>query len=336
MNPLSLICLSAALLICSVSGGPTDAERVSKLNEVRRGKRGGVLTFNIPHFRKYIEASPRSYSMIVLFVADPSICKPCRPMRQQLEKIAGEYYGGSQRSQASHPVYFASLSIGMEDRQFLGEYGIEHVPILYHFGPGKSQKFPATLQTRTSADSYQVEQSGIGANAMKMFINERTGSRLRAVRGDYTIPFAPVVRQLKPVIFLVVGLLAALSTFMGWYKQPMFWFVCCVIVYMYSIGGGHYTWINNSPFASVNGDGMTQYVADGSRNQYVAEGMFVSLTCGAITVIAISINELPKFVPNKGGQNLIGLSLAGVCFVCTTLLLGLYQLKMSSYLRYDA
>lgn len=336
MGRFSLACLFVVLAVCYVSAEPTDSERISKLDEVRRGKRDGVLSLNIGHFRKYIESSPRSYSIVVLFIADSTICKPCGPMRHQLGKIAAEYYSLPKRGQSSKPLYFASISIGMQDREFLADYGIEHVPILYHFGAGKSKKFPRKLDTRSSGDSYQVEQEGIGANGMKRFVNDRTGSKLKAIRGDYSIQFAPVVRKMMPMIALAVMSFVFVAALMGWYKQPLFWFVCCLVVYMYSVGGGHYTWINNSPFARVNGDGIVHYIAEGSRNQYVAEGMFVAATCGALTAIAISLNELPRVLPNKAAQNLIGLTLAATGFVCIGLLLSLYQLKMSSYLRYDA
>jgi hypothetical protein len=313
----------------------SDSERVATLDQVSRGKRDGVLSLNAASFRKYVETSPRSYSLLVLFVADASICKPCAPMRTEFGRAAAEYAKLSTSRQARHPVFFAELKLSLDDRSFLSDYGIEHVPILHRFGPGKSKPYPGVLSS-FAGEGLAIEQAGFSLNAIKRFVNSRVRSRLPVVRGDYQIPFASTVRTMMPLIVTAAAAGAALAVFLGWVRRPMFWFGCCVVVYMYSVGGGHYTWINNSPFAVVNADGVPQYVSEGSRNQYVAEGMFVSLTCSAISAIVILINELPHVFSAKNGQTAVGLVLACVVFACITTLLSLYQLKMPSYLQYEA
>lgn len=263
------------------------------------------------------------------------MCKPCAPMGKELRRVAKAYYSLAKREQATHPVFFAEFKLSLDDRKFLADYAVEHVPIFHYFGPVSRRNFPAPLATYRR-DTFPVEEVGYGSNAIKAFVNSKVRSRLHVVRGDYQIPFASTVRSLMPALLAIAGAVAAAAVFMGWIHSPMFWFALCVLVYMYSVGGGHYAWINNSPFAVVNSNGHTQYVSDGSRNQYAAEGMFVSITCSAISAIVIGINELPRLIPPGGKQATVGFVLIFVVFACTTTLLGLYTLKMPAYLRYEA
>jgi OST3 / OST6 family, transporter family len=341
-SPLALAlrrCLACVLtmLVLSAerSAAASNDDRIAKLDQVRRSKPDGVLGLNADTFRKYIEAAPSTYSLFVLFIADASMCKPCVPMRKELGRAAAAYYGLPERQMARHPVFFAELKLSLDDRAFLNDYSIEHVPIFHHFGPTSRRLFPAALVSFPS-DGYAVEKLGVSSNAIKAFVNAKAGSRMQVVRGDYQIPFASTVRAMMPALVSAAGLVAATAVYLGWVNRPMFWFVLCVVVYMYSVGGGHYTWINNSPFAVVNSHGVAQYISDGSRNQYVAEGMLVSVTCSAISAIVIGINELPRLLAPGVKQATIGFAMVFVVFACTTLLLSLYTLKMPAYLRYEA
>jgi hypothetical protein len=329
---LAAVCI---LVLASLAAASGDTERVAKLESVRKSKIDSVVSFTADSFRRYIEVSGfRSYSLIVMFTADESMCKPCEVMRKEFGATAKEYYAAPKSLRPSHPVFFADFKLSPGDVAFLKDYGIQHVPMVYHFEKGSLPKHPSKL-VDPGPNSYNLQEEGIGVNPIKSFVNSRTRSKLAITRANYEIPFVSTVRALFPVIFSVLFGIALLAVFMGWFRQPFFWFVCVVVVYMYSVGGGHYSWIHNSAFAVVDRSGKMQFIAEGSRNQYVAEGIFVSLTCSTISALVIAINELPKFIAAKGSQTFVGISLFVLTLAAIMSLLLLYNLKMPSYLIWD-
>jgi len=268
--------------------------------------------------------APRSYSMFVLFTADSSLCRPCGVVRAQLEKVVKEYYRVPERQRSSKPVYFAELKISPSDQEFLQQYDIKHVPLLYYFASGKSQRFPSGLRM-SSPDNFNIEESGFGPNQLKEFVNSRSGSRMNVVRGGYQIPFVQPVRAFMPIILGSVFFFASVAVTTGLYKKPMTWYALVVLVYIFSVGGGHFSWITNAPLVVVNRDGAYEFIAGGSRSQYVAEGFFVSATCVGISVLAILIQELPKVLPQKGAQTIVGLGMVAMMITFIVALLILYH-----------
>lgn len=308
-------CLVAAL---------SDSERLQDLSVTAKSSNGFLISASISKFRSYVEVVPRSYSLVVMFSADQSFCQPCGQMREQLRLVSKEYNSVPNRKSGKQPTFFAEVKLSASDQSFLATYGIRHVPILYHFPSGKSKQFPKVLGDKSS-DYFNLQQLGFSANLMKQFVNERTGSQMRVVRGGYEISFVQTVRQLMPYIFALLGIGVGIVLYTGVYKSPMLWFAVVVVVYIFSVGGGHYSWIHNTPLAVVDKNGRMQYIASGSRSQYVAEGFFVSLTCVCISGLVIAIQELPSVIPQKSGQTAVGLSMFLMTFGAIGALLLLYQ-----------
>lgn len=323
-----LLALLMAACVCAAAA-QSDKQRLANLESVRSSKRSNMLKLNIDSFRKYIEAAPRSYSLIVMFSADPSMCRPCEMMRRQLESVAAEYYALPENRRGSTPVYFAELKVALTDQAFLGEYSVTHVPILYHFAAGKAKSYPSKLKHK-SINSYDIQGKGIGINQVKQFVNERVGSKLKVVIGGYTIPFVDTVRAVMPIIVLACAAFGAFVAYKGLYKQPMLWFALVMAVYIFSVGGGHFSWIHKVPLAAVNVNGQMEFIASGSRSQYVAEGFFVSVTCVCISALILLIQELPTAIPNKSGQTVAGLILAFMTYVAIAALLVMYYFVSAS------
>lgn len=312
------------LFFCSFKHGDgSDSKRLSMLEKVRDRSPSGLIPFSIEEFQDVVEAAPRSYSLFVMFSADSSLCQPCAATKRIIAMIAKEYYSLPSSKSSSKPVFFAVVNIKTTDQQFLMRYGLRHVPVIYHFGSGKYKKHPKQLE-EGSADNYQL-RAGLSANTLREFINSRCGSRLRVVRGNYQIPFVETVHMFMP--FILFGLLAvsAVVVYTGAYKSPLLWFAVVMLIYIFSVGGGHYSWIHKTPLAVVNEHGMTEYIARGSRSQYVAEGFFVSATCVSISILVILVQELPSVIPSKHGQRAAGLFFLFLTSVAIMFLLTLYH-----------
>lgn len=322
------------LLLCGRAMASDDSSRLAKLDSVRRTKSDGVLSLSKSTFRKYIESAPRSYSLFVLFTTvDQSLCKPCGPMRREFAKLAQEYYSQSRR-QASRPVFFGELKLAISDQDFLADYRMQHVPVLYFFESGASKAFPAPLALQ-SPNSFDVQTEGFGVNAMKMFVNKRSGARMKVALADYRISFVATVQKYLPMLAFFLVAFTVISIYCGWNRHPMFWFGCVLLVYMYSIGGGHFCWINDSPIAVINRESVVEYISPGSRNQFVAEGALVAMTCILMSALIILIYELPTLIPDKASQTAIGLVVAGLTFFSVFSLLSLYTVSTFRFYRFQ-
>lgn len=328
LHSQSWIFLALMLLTCNnfnlVEAGSSDSERLRMLKKESESTRSKVVVISVKEFRAVVEATPRSYSLFVMFSADPSLCEPCAKMREQFKILSSDYSSLSSRKAAKAPAFFVEVKLSSSDVEFLGTYGIKHVPILHHFASGRTS-YPRQLKEGTS-DSFNLQEFGYSANAMKSFVNDRSGSKMQVIRGGYEIPFVQTVRQAMPYIFTVIGLASGVALYTGAYKSPMLWFGLVVLVYIFSVGGGHYSWIHNTPLVVVDKNGSFQYIAGGSRSQYVAEGFFVSFTCVCISGLVIAIQELPSFLSQKSAQSIVGLGMCSMTMCAIGALLAVYQM----------
>lgn len=254
----------------------SDATRLSNLNKLLHSGSRSLIPLQIDQFRKIVESAPRSYSLIALFSADKQYCPHCDSIRIQLDRVANEYYyNPTQQSKSTH-VFFVDVHIQTTDQQFLMDYNIRQVPLLYHFSHGTKRAFPKHISEH-DPDKYPFEK-GFAANIIKKYVNDRCRSHMIVRRGGYRIMFKSVMKTVLPILFVIASFGVVFAVYNGTYKNPMLWFTLVMLVYIYSVGGGHYSWIHDTPFFVVDNDGQTQYFARGSRSQFGAEGFMVSVT----------------------------------------------------------
>lgn len=318
------------ILVVPTGAASSDSNRLSYLKHLRQSSSNDIIDLTSQNLDQLIETAPRSYSLFVFFSADEQICPPCKVVKDQLRLLAKQFYSLSTSKRARKPTFFAIVQLSQADQVFVGKYSIQRVPIFYHFRAGKSNMFPISLEN-DSPDNYPFQQLGLASNALKEFINARSGSQMRIVATNYQIPFVQTVRTFMPWILAFVAFIGAVIVITGAYKNPMVWFAIIMIIYIFSVGGGHYSWIHNTPLAVVNSEGAMEYVAGGSRSQYVAEGFFVSATCVSISILVILVQELPSVMPNKHGQTVIGMGLVFMTCLAIMSLLTLYHAVSSHF-----
>lgn len=300
----------------------SDSTRLAQLTNAQ--KSSSLIPMSIDMLRSFIEVAPRSYSIMLLLSAPPNICKACGNVEKLFTSISKDYKHLPKSSQASKPLFFVLVRITGSEKEFMTLYDLRHIPVIYFMGASNRKTFPKPLSD-SSPDSYPFQNFGGRIDTIKQFINDKSGSRLRVVRGGYQIPFVETVRAFKPLIFTMAGSVAFMVFATGAYNKPMLWFALAMLVYIFSVGGGHYSWINKTPFAVVNEQGETEYLAAGSRSQYAAEGFLVSATCVTISVMVIFIRELPSFIPNKNFQLFVGTGLLSMTSIAISLLLVVFH-----------
>lgn len=325
-----ILCLFICVLLFHPIQSISDTDRLDQLNAASQRSSIGVITLTESSFRKYVESTPRGYSLFVLLTADARLCKACPTLKQILGRIAKEYNTLPSKKQGSYPVFFAALELSQESESIMTDYGVSTVPILYHFAAGKTKKYPSQLR---SSDQYD---GGLHINPIKTFINRKAGSKFRVVRGGYTIPFAPFVRAAVPLITVLFAALGLCVVTWNLYLSPYFWLTVVVGVYMFSLGGGHFSWIHNTPWAVVSQEGVFNWIEQGSsRSQYVAEGFCFAVLCVSIAAIILIIQELPKYVESKSTQRALGWPLIIILYLLVLVLYSLYEFKSPGYLRHS-
>lgn len=312
-----LTIVAFSLCICTATA-TSDADRIATMESASAAKPSAMLNFNIGTFQKYIEAPSRSYGVFVFFTADPAQCKPCAMMQPVVIRAAREYRALRPGRKTRRRVFFAVLQLSERDGEFLRRYGMERVPLLHYFGP---RARPGPL---AGPDLFRWSSQGVGLNDLRRFVNERTGSRMQ-IPEEGEVPFVATVKQYRSVLLstAVLGTPIVLRT--RAHKLPMFWFACVMIVYIFSIGGAHYSWRHNMPLYVVDRDGTRQFMLNEARSQYAAEGFFISAMCVIISVFIVLIQELPRFVGSRASQTFGGVLLATMTFVAVYVLLTLYQ-----------
>lgn len=319
---LTLLLLSTTLLLQPpFTTCTTDDARLADLTRLQRASRNGVIPFSTAAFSDFLEASPRSYGVIVAMTTHN--CQECPRVTREMARVAAEYRDLPARRSARAPLFFAALQFSPGDEPFFVRYRMRHVPVVYYFRPGRAD---VAAMDEHSPDNFPMQRLELGANTLREFVNARTGARLKVVKANYKVPFVGTVRQYRGVILLLVMFVAIGAVYTHIYKKPMFWFALVMLVYIFSVGGGHYSWIHDVPLVVVNHNGVTEYVTAGSRSQYVAEGFFVSATCVSISVLVILINELPSMVPDKEVHAFAGIILFSLTIFAITILVLLFSI----------
>ncbi|RLU25453.1 hypothetical protein DMN91_001609 [Ooceraea biroi] len=141
--------------------GSSLAERVQQMMEMAMKR--SVLKFNGPKFKQYIKATPRNYSVIVMFtaMAPQRQCQICRHANDEFTIVANSF----RYSQVySNKLYFVSIDFD-EGSDVFQLMRLNTAPVYMHFPPKGKPK---------AADTMDIQRVGFAAEAIAKWIGERT------------------------------------------------------------------------------------------------------------------------------------------------------------------
>jgi hypothetical protein len=212
----------------------------------------------------------------------------------------------------SHPVHFylvylsndehsrkliESVSFKLRDSFtfYVIQLQVRFVPLLFVFQPEKISSWPRALP-EDSRDLYVLTRDTLSAEAIALFVKERTGLNV-------PVPRSFLQRWSTRHILMTFGALVFGVTMVLWMLgivfRASFWSVVSVLVYCASVSGIHYSIQHHRPWIRKNAFGIDKYLLRGSwREQLAAEGAIFSSLCFFLSLSVVFLGYLFQRYPN--------------------------------------
>jgi len=322
----AFLALGLVILITSAGGQATNkkkeaallAEKVSTLRDL--ASRKSVIRFNGNKFREYVKASPRNYSMIVIFTALSSSrqCMICKEAMDEYTVVANSFRYSP--AFASNKVFLAMVDFD-EGPDVFQLMKLNSAPVFMHFPEkGKPKK----------VDTMDLQRKGFGADAIANWIKDRTEVNIRVFRPpNYqgTILFVTIIAMVAGILYLRRDNLEFL-------KNKTAWATMALLFVFIMISGQMWNHIRGPPFVQRTQKGVS-YIHGSQQGQFVAETYMIAALYGVIVLGMIMVTEAAE---GKGGVGkrkmfaIIGLALVAFFF---SLLLSIFRSKMGGGYPYS-
>ena len=332
MNSL-LKLLTFSIIACAATGFDQNAE-LRKLASDRYENKGDILIhFDPISYRRLVVGKPQKYHLFLVYTANMQICRICKPFVDALERAALSYREagkvGSEEDEV--PVFFGVVDVGLH--QDVGRlHNMNTLPHIVHVngasspfikGPGSmldipNRKFPIT----------KLEVTG---DEMLDWVNKESRQEVALY---YTQ--AEKVYRAVTMLLLVAGLVfGVIKLVLVCRRRPSVIAIVGLVIYYISTSGIFYNLLHGMSWVGVGQGGSTLYLFQGSRGQYLGEGLAMS----ALTVISgVSLyfaSRLPySDFAKKADTNSLAtrmLLLVGISAVCLYAVIGVYILKVGWY-----
>lgn len=153
------------------------------------------------------------------------------------------------------------------------------------------------------------------------FINKRT---------SYDVIYKPPLKTMFIMFFGFIGIMALgviiYTRMKHIWNNWVVWFLGVITIYVVCVSGVVYDIIHDVPFVGRNQQGEAEIFTSGTREQYGAEGVVISLTIMSIGLLFVSIPLVSKRV--EGAQARVwGLIAISLILFLTMSLEGIYKSK---------
>ncbi|XP_077863916.1 dolichyl-diphosphooligosaccharide--protein glycosyltransferase subunit TUSC3-like [Saccoglossus kowalevskii] len=222
-----------------------------------------VIRLNGDKFRQYVKATPRNYSMLVMFTAmqPQRQCTVCRQVNDEFQILANSW----RYSQAySNKLFFASVDYD-EAHDVFQSLKLNSAPALMHFPPkGKAKK----------GDTFDIQRLGFAAEAITKWVGERTDIVIRVFRPpNYSGTIA-----LALLFSLIGGLLYLRRNNLEFLYNKTMWGILSLCIVFAMTSGQMWNHIRGPPYAHKNPQtGQMSYIHGSRSGQFVAETHIVLL-----------------------------------------------------------
>ncbi|GJQ10630.1 hypothetical protein GpartN1_g2421.t1 [Galdieria partita] len=290
-------------------------------------------------FLDFLQESPRNQTAVTLFTLEEG-CEICSVFQAEYEKVARasrKFIQSHQTQEKSVQFYIVQLSKDPDTRKLIESLKIGFVPLLFVFQPELRTSWPKALPDQ-SADLYLLKRDTLSAEAIAIFVRERTGLPLQLPRSIMERLFAlDIVVML--VSFLFILLVASWK--LGILFHSSFWSMIIVSAYCVSISGIHYSILHQRPWRRSRAAGLSKYIIQGSwREQLASEGAIFSSLCFLISLTVVLLGwllELYQKGPKSRQKWIVLLSYLtfGVSVFIVVLMKVMWDFKFPGYLIFS-
>lgn len=289
-------------------------ERVQQLTDLASKK--SVLRFNGNKFKEFVKATPRNYSVVVMFtaLAPQRECMVCRQASNEFTIVANSArYNPSQ----STKLFFAMVDFD-EGSDVFQMMKLNTAPVFVHF-PAKGKP--------KAADTLDIQRVGFGAEAIARWIHERTDVQIRVLRP----PNYSGTLSLVLLVMFIGGFLYIRRNNLEFLYNKTIWGAWALFFCFAMTSGQMWNHIRGPPFMHRNQEGQTAYIHGSSQGQFVVETYIIMALNAAVVIGIIFMTEAARGkveTKRRKIQAIIGLSLISVFF---SLLLSIFRTKTHGY-----
>jgi len=298
-----------------------------RLNDIKKiSKRYTVVDFTSRTFRRLVANGPRPYHTIIFFSSNSSQfkCPSCQRLHPEFVKLADLYKNTISGDWDKAKVFFGIVELSQCQEVFqLHRELIPALPQIVHIPP-EEDKVPVFW---TQGDTYKIEPQSLSAETIAQWVMERTKERIFLPRttsqtyGSYAM-----------IIFFVIMVLRRYDLILEYYRNPMFWYACALLVCIFTSVGTVYNWIRTPPlFWRDPRSGGVMFIYPQMRSQFVLEGVIVTVLLGICSGSFIMLNER---VPHEIGNGKTVTSYLGylmTVFGSAFCILSLFRFKFRGY-----
>nr|CAG4644119.1 EOG090X09EZ [Lepidurus arcticus] len=292
-------------------------DRYQQLTEMAAKR--ALIKLNGNKYRDLVKASPRNYSMVIMFtaMAPKRQCAVCKHAMEEYQIVANSYR--YQQPQNGQSMFMAVVDFD-EAQDVFQTLKLNTAPVLMHFpAKGKPKK----------SDTMDVQRVGFGAEPIAKWISEQTDVQIRVLRPpNYSGTIALVT------LFAVVGSLLYLrrNNLEFLYNRNM-WAVAAVLFALTMTSGQMWNHIRGPPFVHKTSSGNIAYVHGSSQGQFVLEtyiilGINAAIVLGMILVTESADGSSKGDVRKRRILAVIGAALFAVFF---SLELSIFRSKAHGY-----
>lgn len=219
-----------------------------------------VLRFNSNKFRDFVKATPRNYSVVVMFtaLAPQRQCAICRSAHDEFVIAANSY---RHSAAYSNKLFFVMIDFD-EGKEVFQMLRLNTAPVFMHF-PAKGKP--------KAADNMDVQRMGFGADVIARWIQERTDVQIRIFRPPN---YMGTIATLGLVAF-VGGFLYLRRHNLDFLANKKFWGIGALVFCFIMISGQMWNHIRGPPLMHRGQNGNIAYIHGSSQGQLVVETYIV-------------------------------------------------------------
>lgn len=290
------------------------ADRFKQLSDMAMKK--PVFKFNSGKFKEYIKATPRNYSVIVMFtaMAPQRQCQICRHANDEFVTVANSFrYSQSY----SNKLFFATVDFD-EGSDVFQMMLLNTAPVFMHF-PAKGKP--------KSADTMDIQRVGFEAEAIAKWISERTDIQIRVFRPpNYSGTVAVIM-----FMILLGGFLYLRRNNLDFIYNKTIWSLGAMFFTLTMISGQMWNHIRGPPFIHKAPNGNVAYIHGSSQGQFVLESYIVMILNGAVVLGMILMTEAASRKGDMKKRRIFAVMGLGLVAVFFSLLLSIFRNKAQAY-----
>ncbi|KAG0239889.1 hypothetical protein B0O80DRAFT_391821 [Mortierella sp. GBAus27b] len=293
-------------------------KKITRL-QAKAAKSKGIVELDTNAFEEVL-ASPRNYSMTVLFTAiSPEFqCVPCLNFDPEYKLVAAGWSKLSDKTQ----LFFGVLDFKAGQAIFQ-KFGMNSAPSVLFFPPSESSSSSVPKHER-----YDFSRNGFQAEPFADWVNGRAGLSIKVQR---PIDFVAVAVKVLGVLMAISAVILIYTKAGKMSSSKYLWSAVSLFTIFIMISGHMWNHIRNPPYTVPGRDGRPGFIAQGFQNQFGLESQIVAILYAILTGSVISlISVVPRIENPTVQRGIVWVSMALFVFMFSVLI-QLFRIKNPSY-----